>query len=54
MPHFVATLVQHLRSRIHGGKYRRLRSLSLTPPADKQGFAPLGNYTSIIKTSEVK
>ena len=27
---------------LRGDKYRRLRSLSLTPPADKQGFAPLG------------
>ena len=51
MPYFVATLVRHLQSRsLRGDKYRRLRSLSLTPPADKQCFAPPGRFY-IVKLS---
>ena len=48
MPHMGSNKVRHLRSRISIDEhYRRLRSLSLTPPAVKHGAAPPGLYAEM-------
>ena len=50
MPHFVATLVWHFRSRIYGGKYRGLRSLRSLHWRISIVLPLWGNSISTIKT----